>query len=169
MSTIRADALTLAYAVTCSRVWRISLVLVLVVLLLASCSSAPKRDDMTRLNVLAEERTGSGVRWRTNETADSEIRKKVRTLLARELSVADAVKVALLNNPGLQAEFDRLGAAVADVWQAGLLKNPTLALSPRLSTKSGNPTIESGIDLNLLDYFMRSALCAQAHRRSRSA
>lgn len=128
-----------------------------VLLVLAACSSAPKRDDMAKLNTLAEERTGSGIRWRTNENADSEIRKGVRQVLARELSVDDAVKVALLNNAALQAEFDKLGAAVADVWQAGLLKNPTLALSPRFSTKSGNPTIESGIDLNLLDFFMRSA------------
>lgn len=130
---------------------------VLAAMVFASCSSAPKRDDMAKLNSLAEERAGTGVRWRTNETADSEIRKEVRKILGSELTLEAAVKVALLNNPGLQAEFDRLGAAVADVWQAGLLRNPTLAVSPRLSTKSGNPTIESGIDLNLLDYFMRSA------------
>ncbi|MBX3720771.1 MAG: TolC family protein [Turneriella sp.] len=127
------------------------------VLVVAGCSSAPKRDDMAKLNTLAEARTGSGVRWRTSEATDAEIRKEIGQLLARELTVDDAVKLALLNNPGLQAEFDKLGAAVADVWQAGLLKNPTLVLSPRFSTKSGNPTIESGIDLNLLDYFMRSA------------
>jgi len=126
-------------------------------LFVAGCSSAPKRDDMEKLDALAKQRAGAGIEWRTNESADGEVRKVVSNLLARELSVDDAVKVALLNNPALQAEFDRLGAAVADVWQAGLLRNPTLALSPRLSTKSGNPTIESGIDLNLLDYFMRSA------------
>jgi len=130
---------------------------VAVALVIVGCSSTPKRDDMGKLDALAKDRTGSGVAWRTHEAADAEIRKVVQGTLARELSVDDAVKIALLNNPGLQAEFDKLGAAVADVWQAGLLKNPTLVLSPRLSTKSGNPTIESGIDLNLLDYFMRSA------------
>lgn len=126
-------------------------------LFIAGCSSAPKRDDMEKLDALAKQRAGAGIEWRTNESADAEVRKAVSDVLARELSVDDAVRVALLNNPALQAEFDRLGAAVADVWQAGLLRNPTLAISPRLSTKSGNPTIESGIDLNLLDYFMRSA------------
>lgn len=135
----------------------VAVALGLIGLIAMGCSSAPKRDDMAKLAALSQERTGASVTWRQNEHADAEIRKEVRALVAKELSIDDAVKVALLNNPELQAHFDRLGAAVADVWQAGLLKNPSLVLSPRLSLQSGTPTIESGIDLNLLDYFMRAA------------
>jgi outer membrane protein, heavy metal efflux system len=129
----------------------------LALLLLAACSSPPKRDDMQKLQSLSRDRYGVEVRSRSTDSADAEIRKVVKETLAKELSIDGAVKVALLNNGELQASFERLGAAAADVWQAGLLKNPTLVLSPRFSLQSGTPTIESGIDLNLLDYFMRAA------------
>ncbi len=124
---------------------------------IAGCSSAPQRDDMMRLDALAKARLGTGVVWLNDSEADETIKREVKKTLAVNLSSEDAVKVALLNNPGLQMAFDRLGAAVADVWQAGLLKNPSLVLSPRFSVQSGAPTIESGIDLNLLDFFMRAA------------
>lgn len=129
----------------------------LIVLLLAACGSAPKRDDVQKLQAMSREQYGVEVRPRSSDEADTEIRKVVKVMLAQELSMAAAVQIALLNNPELQASFERLGAAAADVWQAGLLKNPTLVLSPRFSLQSGAPTIESGIDLNLLDYFMRAA------------
>ncbi len=138
-------------------------------LLTGACSSAPKRDDMAKLDALAQERLGTGVRWRANDQADAEIRKVVQQTLSHPLSVDDTVKIALLNNPELQAQFDRLGAAVADVWQAGLLKNPTIVVSPRFSLQSGTPTVESGIDLNLLDFFLRAARTRMAEAEALEA
>lgn len=128
-----------------------------VFLFLAACRSAPKRDDVQKLQAMSQERFGIEVRPRATSEVDAEIRAAVKEMLSRELSLDTAVKISLLNNPDLQANFERLGASVADVWQAGLLKNPSIVVSPRISVQSGAPTIESGIDLNLLDYFMRAA------------
>ncbi len=44
------------------------------------------------------------------------------------LTARDAVAIALWNNPAFQAELTQLGFARADLAEAGLLPNPTLAL-----------------------------------------
>jgi len=54
-------------------------------------------------------------------------RDDVQRLLAKELSVGDAVQIALLNNPGLQAAYAELGIAEADLVQAGRIGNPRFA------------------------------------------
>ena len=50
--------------------------------------------------------------------------QKVRELLARTLTVDGAVQVSLLNNKTLQATYEDLSVAQADVVQAGLFRNP---------------------------------------------
>ena len=49
---------------------------------------------------------------------------RVRELLAKPLTVEDAVQIALLNNPGLQASYAELGIAEGDLLSAGRLPNP---------------------------------------------
>jgi len=48
----------------------------------------------------------------------------VKQLLAKPLTPDSAVRIALLNNKGLQAAFAELGVAEADLVQAGRLRNP---------------------------------------------
>lgn len=48
--------------------------------------------------------------------------------VSRGLTARDAVAIALWNNPAFQAELTQLGFARADLADAGLLPNPTLAL-----------------------------------------
>ncbi|QLH35699.1 MAG: hypothetical protein HWD61_05805 [Parachlamydiaceae bacterium] len=48
----------------------------------------------------------------------------IQELLSQELSVDQAVQIALLNNPKIQAAFEEIGVARADLIQAGLLSNP---------------------------------------------
>ena len=50
-------------------------------------------------------------------------------LLEQELTAQAAVQIALLNNRNLQAEYERLGVAQADLVEAGLLENPVFSLS----------------------------------------
>ena len=46
----------------------------------------------------------------------------------RPLELGDAVRVALVGNPGLRARFAELGFASAEVYDAGRLSNPRLDL-----------------------------------------
>jgi outer membrane protein TolC len=53
-------------------------------------------------------------------------RAEVKALLAAPLGPESAVRVALLNNAGLQASLEELGMAEAEFVQAGRLRNPGL-------------------------------------------
>ncbi len=48
------------------------------------------------------------------------------TMLQKGISRDDAIRIALVNNPALQADFESLGIAKADFVQAGLFTNPTI-------------------------------------------
>ena len=69
-------------------------------------------------------RLNQDVRWtRTGEEA-AKSGAQVTALLAHELSVDDAVQIALLNNRELQSSFEELGISEADLVQSGRLPNP---------------------------------------------
>jgi outer membrane protein TolC len=57
------------------------------------------------------------------------IDQRVGELLARPLDADSAVQIALLNNRGLQASFQSLGIAEAEMVQASRLPNPGVSLS----------------------------------------
>src|SRR5688572_19452768 len=63
---------------------------------------------------------------------DAAARARVKALLRRPLSADAAVRIALLNNRGLQAAYNELGLAEAVMVQASLPPNPTISVE-RLS------------------------------------
>jgi outer membrane protein TolC len=63
------------------------------------------------------------------ESDASHAQDVVRGLLGRPLTVASAVQVALLNNRGLQAAYNELALAEADLIADSLPPNPTFAIS----------------------------------------
>lgn len=73
-------------------------------------------------------RAQTGHEPRISRTGDDtrEIRETVGALLKQPLGVDDAVRIALINNPGMQATYWEVGLAQADLAQAGRLPNPSL-------------------------------------------
>jgi cobalt-zinc-cadmium efflux system outer membrane protein len=51
-------------------------------------------------------------------------RKQAEEFLSHDMTIAQLVQVALLNNPVLQAAFEQIGISKAELTQAGLFKNP---------------------------------------------
>ena len=80
------------------------------------------------------------VHWNQGGDEDRAVADETRRLLAGELTVDTATQIALFNNPELQATYERLGVAQAEVVQAGLLRNP------RISLHWGFRILESGLD-----------------------
>jgi outer membrane protein TolC len=73
----------------------------------------------------------------------------VKELLSLPLSADNAVQVALLNNPGLQATYAELGIAEADLVQAGRMTNPHFAY---LRTRQGDERkIEWALTFPIID------------------
>lgn len=120
--------------------------MLIVTVLLGGCASFSQDGGMTDVSALTSERTGQLVRKNAPEH-DEENRQVIRDLLSRPLSADDAVRIALLNNRGLQASLAELGVAEADLVQAGRLRNPGLSFG-RLSG-SGDTEIDRGIFFDL--------------------
>lgn len=94
------------------------------------------------------------VHWRLGTPEDAQVDALVNDLLARPLTPEGAVQVALLRSRDLQAVYEDLGVAQADLVHAGLLKNPDLAGFARIPD-SGPPGINWNVGLDFwLDIFL---------------
>ncbi|MEW5864057.1 MAG: TolC family protein [Pseudomonadota bacterium] len=104
-------------------------------LALGGCASFSQDGGFGAVQEAARERLGKELRWKRTDADAQSIRARVRELLARPLSDDDAVQVALLNSPALQAAYAELGIAEADLVQAA--SGPNLRLHA-LRTKYGS-------------------------------
>jgi len=104
------------------------LTLVIGTLALGGCASFSPDGGFGSVEKVAAERLGKDLRWAKSDDERNSIEARVRELLARPLSVEDAVQVALLNNRGLQAAYFELGISEADLVQAGRLPNPHFSM-----------------------------------------
>ena len=91
---------------------------------LSGCASVPKDAGFDNVRNLVAERTGQRVHWLQGGPEDQAVADTVRVMLKQELTVDQAVQIALLNNRRLQATYENLGLAQANLVQAGLLRNP---------------------------------------------
>ena len=98
------------------------------------------------------QRTGKQVEWQKDVEARDQIREAIRLLLRRTLTADSAVQVALLNNRELQATFEDIGIAQADLIEAGLLRNPIFAGDARFPNRAPSGTdIEMAIAQEFFD------------------
>ncbi|WP_312440134.1 TolC family protein [Janthinobacterium sp.] len=91
-------------------------------LLLGGCASFSQDGGMQAVSTLADARTGAPGALAPAAGADG-----LAPLLAQPLNADSAVRIALMNNPGLRAALAELGASEADLVQSGRLRNPGLS------------------------------------------
>ena len=106
---------------------RRALALALSALAVAGCATVQRTGGLDQVDKQTVSRLGEHATWLQNRDEDRAAEAKVRALLADNLTADTAVRIALLNNRGLQATYERLGIAQADLVQAGLLDNPELS------------------------------------------
>jgi outer membrane protein, heavy metal efflux system len=124
--------------------------LLLLVASFVGCAGIVRQGGFSDVQELASKRgVSEALEWHDDEAARAATRDAIRGLLARELTADAAVQLALLNNPSLQATYEELGVAQADVVQAGLLKNPTLTGAALFGGVS--PTYDLDLVQNFLD------------------
>ena len=95
------------------------LAVALSVMVLGGCAAFSKDGGFGAVEQTARERLHKEVMWQRDDRQRESVQATVKKLLASPLSVDDAVQVALLGNPGLQATYAELGIAEADLVQAG--------------------------------------------------
>jgi len=114
---------------------------VAIMVFLAGCTTFSKDGGFGTVSSTATERLGKdAVIVKTDADRDA-VAKRTQELLAKPLSMDDAVQVALLNNRGLQASYAELGLSEADLVQAGRLPNPGFTFS---RTRAGNGDLSIG-------------------------
>lgn len=102
-------------------------------LLLAGCAGFSPDGGFAPVADAARERLGQDAVWVRSDADRAAVRDRTRELLAQPLDADRAVQVALLNNPGLQAQYADLGIAEADYVQATRLPNPGFSFSRKTS------------------------------------
>jgi len=107
-------------------------------LLATGCGAVDPSASWKRVQGLAPPPYGETLRWQRTDEDAVEIDRAVRAALVPGLTRADAVRLALLGNPNLQATFEDVGIAQADLVQAGLFTNPSLAAFVAFPLATGN-------------------------------
>lgn len=128
--------------------------LLLIFYVFSGCTRPPETGDDS-VSYVVEERLNSSVTWRRGDDLDMRAVSFIENAIGRELTPDSAIQIALLNNPKIQATFEELGIAQADLIEAGLLSNPSFEIEIREPTSKGVKTnIEYLITSSLLDIFL---------------
>jgi outer membrane protein TolC len=96
--------------------------------LLGACASFSPDGGFDAIQSATQSRLQQDVAWSRDDASRSQTQARIDALLAHPLSADDAVQIALLSNPGLQAAFNTLGIAEADWVAARRLPNPGFSI-----------------------------------------
>jgi outer membrane protein, multidrug efflux system len=114
---------------------------------LAGCATVSPDGSASDINALASGKT-AGVAAQVAVADTAATREAVSKLLAQPINAESAVRVALLNNPGLHAAMATLGISDAERVQAGRLPNPHLSIGR--FTEGNLREIERGLSFNVV-------------------
>lgn len=121
---------------------------------ITGCSKIPPADDGFVSYIVAN-RVDSQVEWRQGCYHDERAQAIIQSMINSELNADTAIQIALLNNPKIQAIFEDLGIAQADLVEAGLLSNPAFEVEIRYPhVKCLRTNIEYLLTTSLLDAFL---------------
>ncbi len=115
-------------------------------------ASVPRQAGFPDVERTVAERTGGQrVHWNQGTASDAAVAESVNGMLAKELSVEQAVQVALLNNRNLQATYEDLMIAQADLVAAGLLSNPVFDAEIKFAEGGGGTGVEMALVQDFID------------------
>src|SRR5262249_4485328 len=96
---------------------------------LSGCASFSPDGGMTEVSGLTQQAIRKDVAFVRSADDAARANDAAKRLLARPLTADAAVQVALFNNKGLQADYNALALAEADLVGQSLPPNPTFSLS----------------------------------------
>ena len=136
-------------------------------LLLAGCASLGSQDSLRASADLARASAGADARLAISDDERRALASEVNALLQAPLDIDAAVRLALINHPGLQATYQDAGIAQADLVQATRLRNPSFGFS-RMSG-GGEREIERGVAFDLaglLTMPLRQRMATRRHEET---
>ena len=121
----------------------------------AACAHVNPRPAFDDVASVVRERSGRTPQWSLDDHEQNAATGASRLLLEDGLTVDEAVGVALLRNPSLQATFAEIGISQADFAQSGLIANPELSGFVRFATPGSGTNTELSIAEDWLSLFLR--------------
>lgn len=127
--------------------------------LVSGCATVPNDAGFAEVQETVHQRTGVVAEWVRQQDQEQAVKNRTGTLLAGELSVEGATEIAFLNNQRLQATFEELGLARADLLQSRLAKNPILGIDIRSPEQAFELSLIQNL-ISLLQIRRRHAVAA---------
>ncbi|MBA2369921.1 MAG: TolC family protein [Candidatus Protochlamydia sp.] len=119
-----------------------------------SCTRVHQADTGQISSIIAK-KINKQVHWNISCFEDPMITAYIQELICKPLTSESVVQIALLNNPQIQATFEELGIAQADLVEAGLLSNPAFEVEVRYPhVKKLRTNIEYLVTAAFLDIFL---------------
>ena len=116
------------------------------------CTTVPREGGFGDVEKLVADRTAMHIHWNQGTADDQSVEKMIQASLQEKMTVDQAVQIALLNNRNLQATYEELGIAQADLVQAGLLKNPVFDGLFRFPDQAPRgPNVELAVTQDFID------------------
>jgi outer membrane protein TolC len=120
-------------------------------LLLASCATFSPDGGFGNVEKTTQTYIKQKPIWANSDAHKQAAAEQLKSLLAKPLSVSDAVQIALINNAQLQANFYDLQISEANVVQAGRVPNPIFSML--YAKNNGDFKIEQALTFNILALF----------------
>ena len=123
--------------------------------LLAGCATVnPRADFETLADELATQ--DQTMVWLRGDSLDQVLESRIDSMLSAPLSLQAAEQIALLRNARMQATYERLGVAGADLVQAGLLGNPVFDAKILFREEFTLPDLDYDVVIDFMDIFLLS-------------
>jgi outer membrane protein TolC len=120
----------------------------LVALAPTGCATLSPDGGFATVQSIAKDRAGQEVSWARTDSEFDAIKTKVGEILAHPLSVDDAVRIALINNRGLQATYADVGIGETELVRGSWPRNPGFSFSHLQG--GGEKEIERSFTLELV-------------------
>ena len=148
------------------------------VLLLSACADTVtmskargERAGFETVAGISRQATGAEAAWLQTPAERQAHAQRVRAIVqGKTISAEQAVQVALLNNPGLQASYADLGMSAADLWETALGPVPSVGISVS-GLVSGDVTrsVEGTVASSILDMVTKRSRTRAADLEFRQA
>ena len=125
--------------------------IILFVSLITGCAQIQPKAGFEEIEQTVSTRLDKQIRWSQNSEEDQAVQDQIQQLLQQDLSADSAVQIALLNNKNLQATYENMGIAQAEVVRAGLLKNPVFSFAARFPNE---PPSSANLEFDLIGDFL---------------
>ncbi|MBA3237499.1 MAG: TolC family protein [Parachlamydiaceae bacterium] len=130
-------------------------VLILFMSLTVSGCTRLHQADNDQVSTTIANRIDKHVNWNESCFEDPCITAFIQALLSQTLTSESVTQIALLKNPQVQATFEELGIAQADLVEAGLISNPAFEVEVRYPhVKKLRTNIEYLVTATFLDIFL---------------